>query len=320
MEERKIILSNLIEDLRKELSFTVVAGMERTSEKITDSSIRRPGLALAGFIEHFGAGSLQVLGQTESAYLATLNPKVRVDHWMKYLNLRPPGIIVSRGIDLPPGFLDCAEEVGICIISSPMITENLVRKIDVYLERTLAPTITVHGVLVDVFGIGTLILGESGVGKSESALELLERGHRLISDDVVQVRRIRYERLIGASPELTRHHMEIRGLGILNIRHLYGAAAVLDEAAIDLVAILETWKEGHPYDRLGLEEEKHEVLGLEVPKILIPVQPGRNIAVIIEVGAMNQRLKNMGVYGAAEFSDRLDHRLDGSVFRRRGVR
>lgn len=307
--DNEILVHELEEKVGTVLGLELLAGGGGRRNAIKDPEVQRPGLALAGFVDYFRPGSLHVIGQTEITYMATLDRPTLVERWRNYLAQHPAALIVSRSLALPGELVGVADEYGVPLLRSPLMTDVVIHKTENFLERELAPTSLMHGVLMDVYGLGVLILGESGVGKSESALELLQRGHRLVSDDIVEVRRVRYERLVGTSPSLTKHHIEIRGLGILNIRQLYGASAIVDEMHIDLVAQLELWREGYEYDRLGLEQETIEILGIEVPSILIPVQPGRNITVIIEVGAMNQRLKNMGVHAAAEFNQRLNDML-----------
>ncbi len=307
--DNEVIIQELVDDLRSALDLRVIAGTSGTMRAIRDPEVQRPGLALAGFLDYFRPNNLQIIGQTELAYMATLGDELMLKRWEDYLGNLPAAIIVARALVLPEALLDKASELGICVLSSPLRTEDISHKIELYLERELAPSAMMHGVLMDVFGLGVLILGDSGVGKSEAALELLQRGHRLVSDDIVEIKKMRQDVLIGTSPALTKHHIEIRGLGILNIRQLYGASAIVDEMKLDMVAQLEIWKEGFEYDRLGLEQETFEILGNEVPSVLVPVQPGRNIAIIIEVGAMNQRLKNMGVHAAEEFNKRLNEML-----------
>lgn len=309
--ESEVLIRELVDDLGTALALKVVAGDSGLNKVIRDAEVQRPGLAIAGFLDYFRPVNLHILGQTELAYMATLDPQVMHSRWEAYMKSAPAGIIVSRALALPEILISLANQHGVCVMSSPLRTEEIIHKVELYLERELAPNVMKHGVLLDVFGVGVLILGNSGVGKSETALELLQRGHRLVSDDIVEVKRMRQDRLIGTSPALTKHHIEIRGLGILNIRQLYGASAVVDEMEIDMVAQLEIWREGFEYDRLGLEQETHDILGIEVPCVLVPVQPGRNIAIIIEVGAMNQRLKNMGVHAAQEFNRRLNDMLTG---------
>jgi len=314
--DSEVLLRELYDDLGEHLGLEIVAGESGIDRSILNSDVQRPGLALAGFVDYFNPKGLQILGLTELTYILSLPEPQRLDQWDKYVSRHPAGIIISRELEFPPQLLTVAEKQGVCVLHSGMMTDELIHKIELYLDRKLAPSVLMHGVLLDVFAIGVLILGESGVGKSETALELLQRGHRLVSDDIVQIRHARDERLVGTSPDLTKHHIEIRGLGILNIRQLYGASAIVDEMAIDMVVQLESWREGHNYDRLGVDEEHFEILGLAVPRVLVPVRPGRNIAIIIEVGAMNQRLKNMGVNAATEFSHRLDAvLLEGSKYK-----
>jgi HPr kinase/phosphorylase len=307
--ENAVIVQELFDALRDTLGLKLVAGATGFRRSVSDPEVQRPGLALAGFLDYFSSRNVQIVGKTEIAFMSTREPEVMKGFWSEYLRMQPPAIVVARGLELPPPMVASADEQGVPVFNSPLKTEEIVHRLELWLERELAPSAMMHGVLMDVFGLGTLILGDSGVGKSETALELLQRGQRLVSDDIVEVRRMRQDKLVGTSPDLTKHHIEIRGLGILNIRQLYGASAVVDEMEIDIVAQLETWREDYEYDRLGLDQEKTEILGIEVPSILVPVQPGRNLAIIIEVGAMNQRLKNMGVHAAAEFNRRLNDML-----------
>lgn len=307
--DNEILVTELVAKVGGPLGLVTLAGAVGLNVVIQETNVERPGLALAGFVDYFRPGSVHVIGQTELTYMATLDEDTLMSRWRNYLAQRPAALIVARSLELPAPLVAVADEIGVALLGSPLMTDVVIHKLENYLERELAPTSLMHGVLMDIFGLGVLILGESGVGKSESALELLQRGHRLVSDDIVEIRRVRYDRLVGTSPSLTKHHIEIRGLGILNIRQLYGAAAVVDEMHIDLVAQLELWREGFEYDRLGLEQETVDILGIEIPTMLIPVQPGRNITVIIEVGSMNQRLKNMGVHAAAEFNARLNSML-----------
>jgi HPr kinase/phosphorylase len=307
--ENAVIVQELFDALRDTLGLKLVAGASGFTRAVSDAEVQRPGLALAGFLDYFSSRNVQIVGKTEIAFMSTREPELMKSCWNEYLRMQPPAILVARGLELPELMIASANEHGVPVFASPLKTEEIVHRVELWLERELAPTAMMHGVLMDVFGLGVLILGDSGVGKSETALELLQRGQRLVSDDIVEVRRMRQDKLVGTSPDLTKHHIEIRGLGILNIRQLYGASAVVDEMELDMVAQLEAWRENYEYDRLGLDQEKTEILGIEVPSILVPVQPGRNLAIIIEVGAMNQRLKNMGVHAAAEFNRRLNDML-----------
>lgn len=314
--EIEVLVGDFLDEAGGLLELELLREPRGRSRAILSQNIQRPQLALSGFLKYFTARNLNVFGSTEVAYLHSLGDEERMIHWRNYLSKEPPIVVISRGQTLPDELLNYAAEAEISVVRSPLPTDELLRRCEIYLERKMSPSMTIHGVMVELFSIGLLILGDSGVGKSETALELLQRGHRFISDDAVELRRIKADRIIASSPSMTKHHMEIRGLGILNIRRLYGASAIAEESAVDLVARLESWEEGREYDRLGLDEVTEKILGLHLPKILVPVQPGRNIAIILEVGAMNQRLKNMGVYSAAEFSQRLDKVLkgDGDVF------
>ena len=216
-----------------------------------------------------------------------------------------PGIVISRGMDVPQALIDAANEAGVPILHSPRKTTRVISRLTNFLEAKFAPFTAVHGVLVDVYGVGVLITGQSGVGKSETALELVKRGHRLVADDSVEIRQEDYDTLIGSSPPLIEHMLEIRGLGIINVMTLFGAGAVLSSKKISMVVHLENWDEKKQYDRLGLDEDKMKIMDVSLPKATIPVRPGRNLAVIIEVAAMNFRLKRMGVNAAEEFSERL---------------
>lgn len=307
--DSELIVKEVFDARRDALGLALEAGAAGLTRPVQEAEVQRPGLALAGFLDYFSSRNIQILGRTELAFMATLDEPLRIARWRAYLERRPAALVVCRSLRLDQGLLEIAEAAGVSVFTTPLKTEEIIHRLELWLERELAPTTMSHGVLLDVFGVGVLILGDSGVGKSETALELIKRGQRLVSDDIVEVRKMRRDVLVGTSPTLTKHHIEIRGLGILNIRQLYGAAAVVDEMEIDMVVRLERWKDGVEYDRLGLEQDKTEILGIEMPSVLVPVQPGRNIAVIVEVGAMNQRLKNMGVHAAEEFSRRLNEML-----------
>lgn len=307
--DNEITVKDVFDAQRDFLGLALVAGEAGLTRQIQEAEVQRPGLALAGFLDYFSSHNIQILGRTELAFMTTLDEPLRLERWRAYFEARPAALIVCRSLRLEPEILALAGDAGIAVFTTLLKTGEIVHRLELWLERELAPATMSHGVLLDVFGVGVLILGESGVGKSETALELIKRGQRLVSDDIVEIRKMRRDVLVGASPALTKHHIEIRGLGILNIRQLYGAAAVVDEMEIDMVVRLERWKEGVEYDRLGLEQDKTGILGIDLPSVLVPVQPGRNIAIIIEVGAMNQRLKNMGVHAAEEFSRRLNEML-----------
>jgi len=268
------------------------------------SDINRPGLVLAGYIQYFDEKRIQLIGRTEISFLESLGNKVADERWSTLINLTFPTLILTRSIKLPKGWLEMAACRHLPVLRTSLPTTRFMAKLTDYLEQKLAPSTTIHAVLVDVHGIGTLIIGESGIGKSESALELIRRGHRLVADDAVEVIRSGDDMLIGSAPEILSHIMEVRGLGILNIKALFGIGAVRPRQKIQLVLRLEEWQHGSNYDRLGTNEEKYEILGVGLPCKTIPVRPGRNLSNIIEVAAMNYRLKNLGYDAAEQFIEK----------------
>ena len=271
---------------------------------IVESEINRPGLQLTGYYEQFAETRVQIIGNAEMHYILQMPHHMLQTHVRTLMSFDLPCIIFSRGHRPPAVFIEQAQERGIPILVSDRSTSKVSHSVTNYAERALAPTITRHGVLLDVYGIGVMLTGESGTGKSETALELVQRGHRLVADDVLEIRRVAENRLSGAAPTLTRHLLEIRGIGIIDVRYMYGVAAVIAEKSIEFVIEFEMWVEGKPYDRLGLDEETTEILGVDVPRILIPVRPGRNLAIITEVAARNFRLKKLGYNAAKEFDKR----------------
>ena len=267
---------------------------------ITTSDVNRPGLQLSGYMEYFGTDRIQIIGKVEMTYLASLSPQERKKRLDDYFRTGFPCLVIARDQDPFPEMMEASEKYSIPILRTKDITSRFMSGLIRYLNVMLAPRISMHGVLVEVYGEGILILGESGVGKSETALELVKRGHRLIADDLVEIRRVSDTTLLGAAPENIRHLIEIRGIGIVDIKHLFGMGAVKMQENINLVIKLELWKEGKMYDRLGLEDHFTDILGISVPSLVIPVRPGRNLAIIVEVAAMNHRQKKMG-YNAAKF-------------------
>jgi len=290
-------LSELMKEFRLEpLSMAETAG----DVEITTSDVNRPGLQLSGYMEYFGADRIQIIGKVEMTYLASLSPKDRLKRLDEFFRTGFPCLVIARGLKPFDEMLQVSEKYGIPILRTEDITSRFMSGLIRYLNVMLAPRISQHGVLVEVYGEGILILGESGVGKSETALELVKRGHRLIADDVVEIRRVSDSTLLGSAPENIRHFIEIRGIGILDVKNLYGMGAVKLQENINLVIKLELWKENKMYDRLGLEDQYTDILGISVPSLVIPVRPGRNLAIIVEVAAMNHRQKKMG-YNAAKF-------------------
>ena len=280
--------------------------------RVTVEDVSRPGLQLAGFFDHFEPMRLQVLGTVETTYLQKLSSEQRAiifDHLFSY---KIPALIIARNLEPSPECLEMAKKHNITVLRSQETTAYIVSSLITSLKAYLAPRITRHGVLVEIYGEGILILGDSGIGKSEAAVELLKRGHRLIADDAVEIKRISPSELEGGAPEVLRHYVEMRGIGVINMAKLFGMGAVRDSARIDLIINIVPWQDGEVYDRLGLENKYMDILGVKVPSITIPVTPGRNLAVIFEVAAMNNRQKRMGYNAAVEFTDQLSKFFDHS--------
>lgn len=295
-----------IENIIKELDLEVVYSAGGKDIEIGTCDINRPGLQFAGFFAYFARERIQVLGKVEMTYLDGLDPDDRNARLDAFFSYDIPCVVVSRNMEVPEYIIDAAKRYQRPILRSKKVTTSIIHKLINYLDSQLAPRITRHGVLVDVYGVGVFLMGESGIGKSETALELVKRGHRLVADDAVEIKKVTDNRLIGDSPELIRHFMEIRGIGIIDIKAMYGIGAVINMKAIDIVIYLEFWDNNKEYDRLGLVEEYTEVLDVQLPKIVLPVRPGRNLAIIVEVAARNWRLKNMGYHAAQELDNRLN--------------
>lgn len=273
--------------------------------EITVADVTRPGLQLTGNFEHFGPDRIQVIGNMETAYLSSLPESERRARISQLFATGIPCLVLTRHHEPGQILLQCADKYRIPILRSADTTSSFTSSLVKYLNVELAPRISMHGVLIEVYGEGILMLGESGVGKSETALEIVKRGHRLIADDLVEVRRVSEATLLGRAPEIIRHLIEIRGLGILDVKELYGVSSVKMQENIHFVINLELWDEKKVYDRLGLQEEFTTILGINVPSITIPVRPGRNLAVIVEVAAINFRQKSMGYNAARALTDRV---------------
>lgn len=295
-----------IENIIQELDMEVVYSAGGQDIEIGTSDINRPGLQFAGFFDYFANERIQVLGKVEMTYLDGLTSEDRNARLDAFFRYDIPCVVVSRNMEVPGYIIDAAKKYQRPILRSKKVTTSIIHKLINYLDSQLAPRITRHGVLVDVYGAGVFLMGESGIGKSETALELVKRGHRLVADDAVEIKKVTDNRLIGDSPELIRHFMEIRGIGIIDIKAMYGIGAVINMKAIDIVIYLEFWDNNKEYDRLGLAEEYTEILDVQLPKIVLPVRPGRNLAIIVEVAARNWRLKNMGYHAAQELDNRLN--------------
>lgn len=277
--------------------------------RIVNPEVNRPGLALTGFYEIFDNSRISLIGNAEHRYLSRLDEADRKKKIEDYINANPIAIIFTSNLTIFEEMLERAKIVGVPILRTKDKTSAFMAALISSLNTHLAPRITRHGVLVEVYGEGLLILGDSGIGKSETAIELVKRGHRLIADDAVEIKKVSAKTLVGSAPDIIKHYVELRGIGIVDVRRLFGMGAVKETEKIDLVINLELWVEGKMYDRLGLDEEKVDILGNQIPSITIPVHPGRNLAIILEIAAMNNRQKKMGYNTAEEFNRRLTEQL-----------
>ncbi|WP_251448214.1 HPr(Ser) kinase/phosphatase [Vermiculatibacterium agrestimuris] len=308
-------LTRLVEDFHLEV-LRKGKGYEKYLVRTQD--VNRPGLQLIGFFDYFDPLRLQVLGKVEHTFLEGASSEERRRVFEQFMSYDIPALIITREMEPFPECMEMAEKYDRTILRSPETTSAFMGALITGLRNYLCPRITRHGVLVEIYGEGVLIFGESGVGKSETAIELIKRGHRLIADDAVEIKRMGSFQLMGSAPELIRHYMELRGIGVIDVRRLFGVAAVKDEANIDLVVNLEPWRDGAVYDRLGLEELVTTILDVEVPSVTIPVKPGRNLAVIIEVAAMNNRHKRMGYNAAQAFTDQINRHFDQAMAEQSG--
>jgi HPr kinase/phosphorylase len=299
---------DLLSEAPADLSLRLLAGASGLKRPIASAVVERPGLALAGQPEALQPGTVQVLGRSETAYLAQIPEHQRRALLERIGRLPVACLILTHGGSPHPDLLAAAEAYGIPLLVTAQPTERLADLLGRFLEERLAPSVTIHGTLIDIYGVGVLILGESGVGKSESALELVLRGHRLVSDDTVSIRRVGAV-LNATGPEVGRYHMELRGLGIINIKDLYGVAAVRERKDVDLVVELDPWQEDKEYDRLGLDEKVYALLGVELPFIEMPVGPGRNLSILLEVAARHHLLKRRGYHAAKELAGRIHDAL-----------
>ena len=287
--------------------------MPQPPEQILISSpeISRPGLTLSVFVEVFEPFRIQIIGKAEHRYLSELSSTQRSIRLENFFKLKPVAVVVTSQLSIFDEMLSCAQKHGVPLLRTEERTSSCMAALISHLNTSLAPRITRHGVLVEVYGEGMLILGDSGIGKSETAIELVKRGHRLIADDAVEIKRVSAKTLVGTAPELIRYYIELRGIGIVDVRRLFGMSAVKATERIDMVVNLEHWDPEKMYDRFGLEDECVEILGINIPSLTIPVHPGRNLAIILEVAAMNNRQKKMGYNTAEEFNKRLMGELDG---------
>ncbi|MBQ3018937.1 MAG: HPr(Ser) kinase/phosphatase [Clostridia bacterium] len=301
--QRTVLLTKIIKDFNLEI---IYAPENLDSILLTRAEIHRPGLPLTGFFDYFDPLRMQILGLVESIYLEKLEPSVRYERIRAFMEKKPVCIVLARDIEPFSEMLEMSKEFDIPLLRTKISTNSFVSNIISTLNVELAPTITRHGVLVEVYGEGVLILGDSGIGKSETAIELIKRGHRLIADDAVEISKVSEKTLVGKAPEIIRHYTELRGIGIVDIRRIFGMGAVKETEKIQLIIKLEHWVDGKTYDRMGLDNETFTILGIDIPAITIPVRPGRNLAVVLEIAAMNSRLKRMGYNTAEEFNKKLE--------------
>lgn len=281
--------------------------------QITVEDVNRPALQLTGFYEHFEPARIQVIGMVEDTFLHGMTQQERLIAFDRLFSYRPPALIWARHLTPCKECMIMAEKYNITILRTDWTTSELVSTMIATLKHYLAPRLTRHGVLVEVHGEGMLLLGESGVGKSEAAIELVKRGHRLIADDAVEIKKEGAYMLSGSAPELIRHYIELRGIGVINVAKLFGMGAIKDSSNIDMIVNLEAWRDDVLYDRLGVESEFTTILGVKVPTLTIPVKPGRNLAVILEVAAMNNRQKKMGYNAAMEFTEQISRHFDTTL-------
>ncbi len=313
-----IRVGTLLDDKKFDLRLTLLAGEQGLSRRISASRIQKPGLVLAGFTEYLHKERVQVFGNTEMSYLSTL-PRDRAAGVLRQFFAQDVAcLVVTKGIAVPPDMLAAADEAGVPLLRTTHLSSTFIEAVQACLEEVLTAQTSMHGVLLDVFGVGILLLGKSGIGKSEIALDLVMRGHRLVADDIVDVRRRTADSVVGAGSEIIKHHMEIRGLGIINIKDLFGVASIRDRKKIEIVLELVEWDPSVEYDRLGVEDRKFRILDVEIPMLIVPVRPGRNMTTIVEVAARNHLLKLQGHHSAREFQDKLNRAIAVAPGRRVG--
>ncbi|HZH17970.1 MAG TPA: HPr(Ser) kinase/phosphatase [Archangium sp.] len=311
-----IRVSQLLEDREYDLRLTLVAGERGLQRRVNSSRIQKPGLALTGFTEHLHPNRVQVFGNTEVSYLRTLPQERQREVLDSLFQEELACVVVTKDIDPPPALLEACEKAGLTLMRTPLLSSQFIQQVQAFLEEVLTEASSLHGVLMDVFGVGILLLGKSGIGKSEIALDLVMRGHRLVADDIVDVTRRRQGVVYGAGNPVIRHHMEIRGLGIINIKDLFGVASVRERKKIELVIELHEWDPQQEYDRLGVEDRFMNIVGVDIPLSVVPVRPGRNMTTIIEVAARNQLLKQQGHHSAREFAEQLNRAIAQGAMRR----
>ena len=299
----------LLGDELSDLEMRVLCGASRLGNLITNPRVQKPGLAFAGYYEYVKPGRVQIIGESETAFLQRLPPEVRRERFRTIIALDIPVFIITKGLEPEPEFLARCREIDLPVLSSSALSSSVIKRVSYFLEEHLVPSTQVHGVLLDVYGLGVLLIGSSGAGKSEAALDLITRGHSLVADDRVWIKRYPNGELLGTCEEPLRHHMELRGIGIINVQDLFGLAAVRERKTIDLVIELEHWDETKAYDRLGLDETVHEILDTPCPYLKLPVALGRNVSNLIEIAVRNHVLKLQGHHSAREFTRQLEEKM-----------
>lgn len=310
MEIYSVPLARLVEEFHMEVAY---AATDYHAVRLTVEDVARPGLQLAGYFDHFEPVRLQVMGNAEMSFVAKLAPEDRAIRFDRLFSYKFPALLIARGMEPDSSCVEMAKKHNVTLLRSKEATSTIVSSIIAFLRAELAPRITRHGVLMEVYGEGVLLTGESGIGKSETAVELVKRGHRLVADDAVEIRKISDSSLVGTAPKLIRNYVELRGIGIVNVAKLFGMGAVRPENEINLVVNIVPWNTQESYDRLGLEDQFIEILGVRIPMNTIPVTPGRNLAVILEVAAMNNRQRKMGYNPALEFTEQINRHFDENM-------
>lgn len=310
MGETTLSIQELLDDTEYGLNLSLLAGERGLSNRVDSPRIQKPGLALAGYTEHLHADRIQILGNTEISYLNQIDQALAETCIEQLCSFPISCFVITKGLEPPGFFLRKVEKAGIPTLNSPLQSSTFISLITKFLEERLLPYTHLHGVLMDVLGVGILLTGKSGIGKSECALDLVIRGHRLVADDMVMVKKKMPAALVGQAEESIQHLMEIRGLGIINIKDLYGVSSIREKKIVDIKLELVEWDPQHEYDRLGVDDRRAEILGVEIPHVIIPVRPGRNLGSIIEVAARNFLLKGMGYHSARDFQERLMARME----------
>jgi len=309
-EDASVVVSELLGEELSDLDLAVVIGEKHLDNRITHPRVQKPGLAFAGYYAYIKPGRVQIVGESELAYLGTLEDDERRERCARVAALPIPALVVTKGLRPIDELVEACRGRQVPLLSSKALSSVVIKRISYFLEDHLVPSTRIHGTLLDIYGLGVLLLGGSGVGKSEAALDLITRGHSLVADDRVAVKRYPSGELIGSTEEPLRHHMELRGLGIINVKDLFGLAAVRERKPIDLVVELEPWQEGKAYDRLGLDESVYSILETPCPYIRMPVALGRNVANLVEIAARNHVLKVQGTHSAREFARKLEEQLE----------